>query len=287
MSLDFPDLPKHWRRTLLVFTCERPRGLEEGPWLSVALRGAWGRQLLAMALHGGEAAADPFGRANALQVFFRSHARLTAGYAVPKPYLIQWDADARTLSVALTLFGFAGFWRREARDAMVAALSAGLPLREHGRLRVPYLLADLAWGRTESIEVEEAAADTLLVRLRTPLCLRASAAIENNLDDFVMSLVNRLSGLARWQGVRIESDWGAWRELSKRLRIGIVEHGAYVSTRFSSAQPGRSIPHVGILGAFTLEGPLAALTPLLMLGETAHAGARAAFGFGRYEVMAF
>lgn len=288
MTLDFAALPEHWRRTLLVFTCERPKGLEDGPWLPVALRGGWGRQLLAMALEAEAAApADPFGRANALQAFFRSHAQLTAGYAVPKPFVIGVSSDARTLTVTLSLFGFAGFWRKQAREAMAAALAAGLPLRERGRMRVPYRLLDVAWGRSESVPVPDQAADTLLIRLRTPLCLRASGAIENNLDDFVMSLVNRLSGLARWQGVRIDTDWSGWRDLSKRLRIGIVEHGAYVSERFSSAQPDRRIPHVGVLGAFTLEGPVAAVMPLLILGETAHAGARAAFGFGAYEVMAY
>jgi len=289
VSLDFAELPEHWRRTQLIFTCPRPKGLEEGPWLPVAVRGAWGRRLLAQAVreNGRRAAPDPFGRASALQVFFRQHAMVKRGLAVPKPYVIGVEAGARTLTIVLTLFGFAGFWRKQAGDAMASALAGGLPLRERGRMRVVFRLLDVAWGRSESVPVPDALGDPLLVRLRTPLCLRASGAIENNLDDFVMSLVNRLSGLARWQGVRIETDWSRWRELSKQLHIAVSEHGVYASTRFSSAQPGRPIPHVGILGAFTLRGPLAPLMPLLILGETAHAGARTAFGFGAYEVMAY
>lgn len=59
----------------------------------------------------------------------------------------------------------------------------------------------------------------------------------------------------------------------------------YTMRRYSSAQPGREIPHAGILGRFSVEGPLQPLMPLLFLGETAHAGARTAFGFGAYEVI--
>jgi hypothetical protein len=286
LTLDFPALPDQWRRTLLVFRCQRPPGLEEGPWLAMALRGAWGRQLLTMAVAavGGDNAADPFGRAQAVEVFFRTQAHVTRQLAVSKPFVIRVIFGPRLLTVQLTLFGFAGFWRPQARDAMLAALAQGLPLREGGRLRVPYPVVDCHWGRAETVAVPEPAAE-VLVRLRSPLCLRAALPIENNLDDFAMSLVNRLSGLARWQGVRIETDWSGWRDLAKALRITIVESGAYATRRFSTAQPGRAMPYAGVLGAFTIAGPLAPLMPLLALGETAHAGARTAFGFGAYDLL--
>ncbi|MBK8906692.1 MAG: CRISPR system precrRNA processing endoribonuclease RAMP protein Cas6 [Rhodospirillales bacterium] len=291
MTLDFDALAMHWRRTFLVFVCARPEALEEGPWLAAALRGAWGRQLLAMAAHEHQGArhrrrADPFGRASALEVFFREHAHLTPRLAVPKPFVIAIESDAGAVRITLTLFGVAGFWRRDARDAMMAALAAGLPLRGDGRLRRRYDLTDVYWGRSESVSVPEPARQVLL-RLRTPLCLRASGAIENNLDDLGMSLVNRLSGLARWQGVRIDTDWGGWRERSKRVRATLDHAGFHAGRRHSSAQPGREIPHVGLTGTIRLEGPLGPFMPLLALGETAHAGARAAFGFGAYELLVY
>lgn len=286
VTLDFAALPMHWRRTLVVFTCARPAGLEDGPWLPTALRGAWGRQLLAMALAQPDAPADPFNRARAIEALFRTQAQVSAQLDVPKPWVIRVDTEARVLIITLTLFGFAGFWRKDARDAMLAALARGLPLKEGGRLRVPYPILDCQWGRSETVAVPEPPEEAV-VRLRTPLCLRASGPLRNDLDDFVPSLANRLRGLARWQGVGIESDRDDWREPFRRLTITVLEHGAYAGRRFSSAQPGRAIPHTGLLGAFRLRGPLAPLLPLLALGETAHAGARTAFGFGAYDLLLY
>lgn len=284
ITLDFAALPLHWQRTLVVFECERPSGLEDGPWLPVAVRGGWGRQLLrqAEAAGGGN---DPFGRPTARDVFFRTHAWVTPKLPVPRPFVIDLDSRGLTLRVMLTLFGCAGFWRKEARDAMAAALATGLPLREGGAQRRPWPVRDLYWGRSETVDVSEMVPDRLVIRLKTPLCLRANAPLANDVDQLVMSLVNRLSGLARWQGVRIETDWSAWRELSKQLSIGWIDSTGYTLRRFSSAQPGRPIRFAGILGRFSVEGPLRPLMPLFVLGETAHAGARTALGFGAYEML--
>ncbi|MBX3517849.1 MAG: CRISPR system precrRNA processing endoribonuclease RAMP protein Cas6 [Rhodospirillales bacterium] len=285
ITVDFDALPLHWQRTLLVFACERPRGLEDGPWLAAALRGAWGQQLLRATESEGRRATDPFGRPSARDVFFRTHAWVTSKLPVPRPFVISITGDGRTMRIALTLFGFAGFWRKDARDAMAAALAHGLPLREGGGQRRPWVLRDVYWGRSETVPVPEDIPGEVVVRLTTPLCLKANGPLANDVDELVMSLVNRLSGLARWQGVRIETDWSGWREISKRLSVRWLNSVGYTMRRYSSAQPGREIPHAGILGRFSVEGPLQPLMPLLFLGETAHAGARTAFGFGAYEVI--
>ncbi|MFZ1416714.1 MAG: CRISPR system precrRNA processing endoribonuclease RAMP protein Cas6 [Defluviicoccus sp.] len=283
--LDFDSLPDHWQRTILVFECERPSGLEDGPWLAAALRGAWGQQLMHQAESVGERPADPFGRPSARDVFFRTHAWVTTKLPVPRPFVITVAPEAKVMRIALTLFGFAGFWRKAARDAMAAALERGLPLREGGWQRRPWRLMDLYWGRSETVAMPEEPPTELVIRLTTPLCLKASGPLANDVDELVMSLVNRLSGLARWQGVRIETDWSGWREISKQLSVRWLETRVYSLRRFSSAQPGREIPHAGVLGQFSVEGPLRPLMPLFFLGETAHAGARTAFGFGAYELI--
>jgi hypothetical protein len=54
----------------------------------------------------------------------------------------------------------------------------------------------------------------------------------------------------------------------------------------SSRQPHRH-RIVGLVGGFDIVDPPESLMPLLALGQLTHAGARAAFGCGRYRLLCY
>ena len=269
------SLAANWRRARLHILCAVPPGLEEGPWLPGALRGAWGRQLV-------RCPPPPGAALGAFEALFRPRARLTPGRTIPKPFAIAAEVHGRTLSVELSLFGYADFWRESAFDAFIAALEAGVAIRaERGWPRVPFPVLEAAWTRSETVDLRTLGVWARL-SFRTPLRLGPRRALGLRAPDMVFALAERVAGLARWQGLGLEVAWGDWRRTAEALRYDCETMHPVAWFRRSGAQRGRIIPMAGLMGHLDIHRPPEALEILLSLGETCFVGGHTTLGLGRY-----
>ena len=249
------SLPANWRRARLHILCAVPPGLEEGPWLPGALRGAF-------------------------EALFRPRTRLTPGRTIPKPFAIAAEVRGRTLTVELSLFGYADFWRESAFDALIAALEAGVAIRpERGWPRMPLPVLEAAWTRSETLDLRTLGA---WARLSFRTRLGPQRALGLRAPDMVFALAERVAGLARWQGLGLEVAWGDWRRTAEALRYDCEAMHPVAWFRRSGAQRGRVIPMAGLMGHLDIHRPPEALEILLSLGETCFVGGHTTLGLGRY-----
>ena len=270
------ELPAQWRCTMIELRACRPRGLEDGPWLEGALRGALGHALAGLP-------PPAPGLVPPLALLFSSQSMLTRRLPVPKPFVVEIDRDGRDLVLRLALFGIAGRWRDLLLTGLLAALDGGITLRETGGRRVPVEITAATWWRTERVPVPEPP-DRAILRFATPLRLRATGPLSSSPADLVFALVERAAGLARWQGLLVAPDWSGWRDLGKTIHADADAMRPTSWQRRSSLQ-ARSFTMAGLLGDLVIHHPPEALMPLLALGATAHVGAHTSLGLGRYTLI--
>ncbi len=274
----FDDLPRHWRQSTLQILCERPHLFEEGPWVPAAVRGAWGRQLLKQKTDG---TAVP-----AVQVFFSALGQIVARRSVPPPFAFGVSYEGNAIIVELTLFGIADAWRQEAFDALIAAVADGIAVVPGRKgFRHPWVVHDAGWTRQESISVPRAPTSYARLLFHTPVRLGPRRALGSRWPDLVVSLAERAARFARWQGVRVDPDLGAWRQLAERTKFVDAGMLPCVWHRRSGGQGGRRIPMAGLIGTLDIIMPHEALMPLLALGTTMRVGGHTALGLGRYELF--
>ena len=270
-------LPHHWRHATLAVTCARPKAFEGGEWFPAALRGAWGRQLAERASSGRDMA--PF------EIFFRGLGGLGAGRSIPAPFSVRVDENGAVLHIALTLHGIADRWREPSFDAFIAALEHGVAIRPLSTLRrVSFEIVNTAWSRAERFSVPIATGPAWL-QFQTPVRLGARRSVRAHWPDLIVSLADRLSRLARWQGLLVSSDLGEWRRRAESLKFDDRHMRPVTWGRRSGAQGGKFVPMVGLIGTLGVASVPEDLLPLLALGQLVHVGGHTALGLGRYELL--
>jgi hypothetical protein len=272
------ELPHLWRRSVLRVTCAAPSGLQEGPWLGAALRGAWGRSLARHAMDG--AASQAF------RAFFSVLPDVSAGRALPAPSAIAFERRGDIVVMELTLFGVADAWRHEAFDSFLAALAGGVAIAiERPAFRRPWTVLDAQWTRTESVAVPVPNEFARLI-FRTPVRLGLRRSVGWHWPGMIAALADRAARMARWQGLHVDPEPLYWRSVGEKLifRDSMMRPAA-PWVRRSGAQGGRQIAMMGVEGALDIVRPPEALMPLLALGETMHVGSHTALGLGRYELL--
>ena len=268
-------LPQHWRHATLRVLCSRPREFEGGEWFPAALRGAWGHQLAEMASNGQDTA--PF------DIFFRGLGELEPGRSIPAPFNISVDEVGSTLNIALTLHGIADRWRDQSFDAFIAALGHGIAIRPLSRLRrVSFDIIETAWSRAERIAMP-VATNPAWLRFQTPVRLGPRRALRAHWPDLIVALADRVSRLARWQGLLVPANLGEWRRRAERIDFDDRKMRAVAWDRRSGAQRGQLVPMIGLIGTLEIVSVHEDLLPLLALGQLVHAGGHTTLGLGRYE----
>lgn len=281
VTADFATLAELWRRTVITFECAPPEGLEDGFWMVKALRGAWGRRLMAASEQWHRA--PPFGRPDPLAAFFGEHVRIGANH-VPRPFVVAAGRRHGRVIIQLTLFGFADVWRDDAIETFIAALELGVSLSERGRLRRPWPVIDWHWHQEELLALPPAR-HVAFVHLETPTKVGGSRSARSSYADLVLGLAIRIKGLARWQGVRIDLDNRTLKSMTRGIRgAPSAPRPAAGYLKWSSASPERPTFVFGSLTPFFLENIPEELWPALVIGQTCSAGANTIFGFGKYTV---
>jgi hypothetical protein len=274
------DLPHHWRQSTLRLICARPDDFEGGAWFPAALRGAWGHRLAEMA------AGDDSGQiALSFETFFRGLGEATPGRSFPAPFTIQVDEAGAAVKISLTLHGIADKWREPAFDAFVSALKSGVAVRAMVRnRREPIQIFQADWSRSERIPVPSSTGPSWL-RFHTPVRLGPRRALRAHWPDLILSLVDRLSHLCRWQGLTVDVNLSEWRGRAERMKFDDKGMRAETWDRRSGAQGGRQVPMMGLTGTLQLNAVPEVLLPLLAIGQHVHVGGHTALGLGRYELL--
>ena len=263
-------------------------GLARAPDLLPRVRGAFGAGLMEGASRAARSGAPcPWRPPCALDVFFGPRPRVRMGRhlaELPAPWALTADAGTDgALLIGLHVFGFACEWTQAAGLALVAALERRLRWREvkpgyapPGRVEV----ADLR-VMTLGAPLPEAAPEAVVIGLLTPMD-SATADILERPESFFSRLAARVSGLARWHDCALEADWGRLATLWRDMDYEFLDAGAEEEMARRSARQGRRYWLRGRRVLLRVAGELAPLVPFLAMGETAHAGRKAAFGMGRF-----
>lgn len=272
------DLIRLWMQDEIAVVCRRPPDLEDHPDLALRVRGALGRVL---ARQGPPVAHrfDPFDRPSAFKILFEE-----SDDGRGRPFALDADVLAESVLVRLRLFGAAGFWIDQVREALLEALAGGIAFRLGGRQHVPLEPLECAQRRTGLTDPPERCGEAVLV-FRTPIVVRAGHRLSGSPRAVLWSAVTRLRGLAPWQGVRLAVDEAAL-EADLAAAPALDDVTTVSLRRHSQRQGDVAIPVTGLLGRQRLWAP-GAILPFLAAGADTHIGSHAALGFGRYDLSLY
>lgn len=280
-----PTLLGLWRTVRQDWVCRVPPGLEDGPWLGGAIRGAIGHRLLAQAMDGPPSGARDGGRIPTYSVFYRTHAIHGVRMAVPVPWALAVERRGGLLHLSITVFGFAVYWEPDLRQAVAEALHGGIALKPLGAIRAPFPVQDMTLCVEDSFRPAFEMGRSAMIVMRSPLILKRGPALKGRIEDFLPSLADRIAGLARWQDIRLPFDRDELKALGRSVPILDAELTPVAWLRRSGRQGGREIPVAGYMGRFTLGHIPWPFDLMLPLGPQVHTGAGAAFGLGRFDVL--
>ena len=125
--------------------------------------------------------------------------------------------------------------------------------------------------------------DISVVRFITPIDASKSD-IADKPSGFLLRLLNRVLALARWHSFDLQLDFSEFRKLIENFtydlshlgpRIDFTRGERYSSKKYSNFVRG---------GDLVIEGDIRKIAPLLLIGETCHAGRGAVAGLGRFVV---
>lgn len=269
-----------WKMTRLAVRATLPPlpcDFDDGPGLPGRIRGALGQALRALDADGHPSLA--------LQVCFGPLPAWRPRSQLPRPYTIAAERRGREVFASLTLFGRFDVERERLMRAFLLAFELGLASDERsGSRRVCLSIADARWAVTQSVAEFRTDADALLL-FRTPFRIGPKNRASCAWDHLVVGLVERVAGMAFWQGCSVPVDLGCWRRIAQRLEIdarGLLPIGW---RRGSGRGGGRALDMSGYSGRLIIRRPPEVLLPYLALGETTLVGAHAALGLGRYDLL--
>jgi hypothetical protein len=288
--LPLEAIPSRWRHTVIEVVCARPACVYDRLALLNRVRGALGNALLVGASPEARARLPcPWVPPCALDILFRQ--RPIKGIrgekaGAPPPYTLAIEAMGEEIEVRLSLFGLAAeSCAGEAADGLVRGLRGGIALNEGSRLAFEPLRREI----TLIPEAVRPAPNSECIELRfvTPVAPRSWDKVPVGPTAVIRGLFDRVAGLARWSGIAIAEDrtWLETRLGAVRIDGSGLSVGPVHQRRSVSSPAGRyDIPVLA--GRLALSGEWRPLWPLLVLGQTAHAGGRATQGLGRYRLEA-
>jgi hypothetical protein len=255
--------------------------------LPAAFRGALGHTLRAVS----EERLNPmraFG--TAFQTLFADHHIFEEGWFVPKPFVIWVTTTSTKIYVEITLFGEAGYWRDDVAEAALRIMvpkgsggQGGISVASGSPVKRAWKLEDIYWREMGAYPIPKAKRIFILAT-KTPIITSAQSLIRPSIDNLLFTIFARVSGVARWNGVRLDADWSfeKIRELVARINhSSLLPPRISVVSRKSRSYGQMTRLETGLHLELKIDDYPDALWPGFVLGTLAHAGYDTSQGFGR------
>ncbi|CAH0343039.1 hypothetical protein [Rhizobium sp. CECT 9324] len=216
-----------------------------------------------------------------LDLLWNDFGRLSRGRDIPKPWLIRAGnpvpkaASTSRAVVQFILFGLAATYCEEAAD-ILCSLFGGTGRTADGVA---------AWRvLEEEIVIDEGLEQLCLpnqirIDLLSPLRLARNGAASADYNAFLPGLVDRVDGLALWQGLKLHCDFSALRQHARGIEVLDDETQQHDWHR-RSGRTGKVVASSHATGSLVIRGGLAPLAPFLSLLPVCHAGKDTRLGHG-------
>ncbi len=283
-TLDMAEVPDMWHAETIRYVCVAPNLLDDGPWILGALRGAIGHVLHDMKAIDRIAMGSLFPQSHAFPVFYEDPGSYPSFTKIPKPFLLKYEREGGHIIFDVTLVGEATYWWPEFDMAMRESFNRGLPLKENGKMRVPFEFIEFEHDLIDGVAVPTAAINHARIRFLTPLCLRNDKVLKSDLSGILYNICDRVRTMTLWQMFEMTFDAEEFAQNEAEIRITESKLHPKAWPRFSSREPGVARVMAGVVGHIDLEGDLDYFRPLLTLLPHCHLGGWSAFGLGHCEV---
>lgn len=277
-EIGLADLLSMWRESDLCFGLKLVGANPHEPGLIGALRGTWGQHLI-------DAEAAGCTQAHQLlNIIFRDTLpSLSESGMIARPVVIETDIHTSgNVSIRIRCFGFSDYLISAIRKTFPEALKKGVWIRG---FRFGVIVKDTTISRLESLPVPARRSPTqqLSLHFRSPY-VTGKKHCSPDAITLLESLLRRVSGLCRWHGFKLAPDNDFIQTLST-LNIDmskiVLQSWLRHSNRHNMRQP---IVMIGFTGNLVISDPCKKTIQLVTLGAQCHAGARTAFGLGRYDI---
>ncbi len=217
-----------------------------------------------------------FGPKPALKVSRHTH-------EIPKPFVVRVQKRGDDLILTVLLFGFAREWASEIRAALAEAARERLDWKRLAQNR--FLPAERRIGisqRDLACDLGPVPARTVM-RFITPIdCKNADPA--DRPESVLSRLASRIWLLARWHDVTIEADWPALLAAWRGTDLCVIDATAHALAR-NSTRTAQTFIESTRLFDLSLDGELAVIWPLLVIGKQSQVGRGTTIGLGRYVLL--
>lgn len=283
----FLGLVEAWQDEQISITLVGMAGFSNSPTLLNKVRGALGEVLLQSASAATRQRRPcTWSPTCAAEVFFGQKPRLSIGKFeshIPKPFVLSAQTQGANLLIGMKVFGFARWWVGEVAAALVVALRDYVRwknLAKDNNIFVPASPDILRWKIVSGKPVVlKQVPDEIRVEFMTPLDAERGSP-ESRPQLLFERLARRQIMLARWQGIKLETDLDVletdWLSCAYELEFSTAK----------AVQGGHKFKNkVATDVTFTVRGNLKRLMPLLVLGERTSVGRGASIGLGAYRLV--
>ncbi len=247
-----------------------------------ALRGALGDQLLTVASMASRAGAScTWQPPCALDLLYRSRQIGNSGLSVPTPFVLELERTGEGLCIIVRLFGLSVDWMPGVADACTRMLQQPIHPRGHGEVEFHLdrrVVTEAVFPMPDDVDQFSG----VVLELVTPLDYRAKAGKVINPVSILTGLLNRVTGMARWQGLDVVADVQALKSQAVALSCDMNAIEPMTYRRWSGRQ-ARWIEGNAIRGTIAFQGELDTWADVIAVGALLHAGRRASAGYGRYR----
>lgn len=194
--------------------------------------------------------------------------------------MIFTDAAGADLLVSLRVFGMANDWFAAAAEAMAIGLRDILPWQRRFGRDVP-MISDRKFHVQSGLPLPQCQ-DRISLKFITPVDVSGQGRPDAH--SILSRLLRRVDGLARWQGLALDPDYG--RALAGQFRQLDLGPSRLTSGQYHRPnRMGQARRYETLTGVLTATGPLAPLLPIFATGARCHIGRAANEGLGRYETV--
>jgi len=201
---------------------------------------------------------------------------------LPKPWVLRAEKveGADQAYVQFVLFGMASVYAEAVADLLLVAFDHGIGSGfGHG----PWNVVDHEIYDDEGV-IQEYLGDQTTLKLISPMKLAKDGRPADSLDGFLTSIIDRVDGLGRWHGLKLDCDFKTLKDTAREVRLSTDSLTVDTWSRVSGRSE-KEIPMTVIRGSIDMAGPLDEISPYLRLAPIIHVGKDTRHGLGWVKLL--